>query len=322
MGLVDEGFSSETQDFVDVFEQTRSDLVRDSVVQAALVTLGRGVSAPGIVRYPGRKVGAGQALAKGLKKPVKGTYREPFGGSLTIGRQLNEKNLLGRVRIGEKHKRMLNIYKQIRESPKTVSRMTSAMVRHYKRLGPYEANDYIAWLQEMAKKETRPLQKAVMDIMVGQHATSSIPGKQLVRWGPKRQIQHSSVYITPKGLGKRVRSLGDLLNPKRAKVFEDWRKVLRRSKEGDLLMVDPPYPGTSGYQGGFRDTEELGQVLLKAGERGARGLVWTSGKGKDLMKEIEFEPTGKVFRGGEEEFMGGFGAESEELLELLRPKGG
>lgn len=260
----------------------------------------------GLLRYPGKKFAAGKEMAKTLEE-VTGTYREPFVGSGTIFRQLFEAGKLkGKAILGEANPEVRNLYLQIKENPERVAEIAEGLAKTWKSWEPEAAGRFTRYVSELRQTQTDPAIRAGMDIFIGQHSRSYIPP-----WIPK--MVKGGSFMSPEGIKNRILSVGKALKETEAEIVPTWQEALKGVGPKDYLALDPPYHTTRGYKASFKEEEELAKVLQEAGRRGAKGILWESGAGVEKFPGLKFEPTGKKFRGGQEEFVARIGEEIPSL---------
>jgi len=285
MGLVQPEEPTIEQQVRDQYRRFYVEQIPDIVQTAAMPWIG---APQALMRYYGRKTTQGGLLAKTINA-ITSTYREPFLGSGTIFRQLYEQGkLLGNAVLGEANPIMRNIYAQIRKNPKAIAEGVGEQIERYRGLDPNDARNLVIDTFDKLRAEgfkRNPAKEAISEIFVGQSVTGYNPPKTpLFKW--------SSNFVSPKGIAKRVESFGEALKSTDATILDDWKKVLKGAKRGDVAFIDPPYHRRKGYSVGWSESEELANELSKLSKRGVEGIVWNSPESLKFYKDFAMEPTG------------------------------
>jgi len=280
------------------YEQRRKEAVGD-VLQDALLGL---VSTPAsLIRYRGRKIQEGKALGKAIE-PVKGTLRELFGGTLALSRGIFGAGKAKRVIIGEKSPYMLNLYKQIKDRPEQVADLAELYMRRLDSLPKDKAVRYAKEVMSKLKKgQLSEVEEAAADIFVGQRSMAYSP-REIPAFLP------STKYASPESVRAKIYATSELLQ--KAKIKTDWAEVVRGARKGDVVLADPPYHGTRGYEStGKFQTEPLSDALQRLSKRGVEGIVWTGEAGVKKFPWAEFKKVKPT------EFAAGIGG--KRLVDLL-----
>jgi site-specific DNA-adenine methylase len=249
------------------------------------------------INYRGAKHVAIEPVLKilGKKAPFQ-RWIEPFAGSGGSLLRAKQAGMAKQYFAGDTNPEMVRMLGTLLAYPDEVKK---AIPKVYKAIGKLaEATKKGSKVTDAEIQALKTLEQNLPEDPIERAAAHVILGNRAYRYVPGVADTHyaTGIRTSPQGMINKLTKLtaGD---PNQVRLAHgSWKDTLKALKpgKGDVVLSDPPYLSTKGYNQGWtsRDTDALSDALAKAQARGAKVVAYDSAEGAKMYpKSFKWTPT-------------------------------
>ena len=221
-------------------------------------------------------------------------YIEPFLGSGAVFLKIEPENWI----INDLNKDNINMWRTVRDEPEYLIKGIKKFGNRFKRMSRENKVKYCRKktyeIPDMEYDEERALTYMLM--------TSCCFGGNILRndkfyyHGLELNINKDKYPFMSKNSLKNITEVSYFLNNSKGKIYNcDYKKVLKKTKEGDFVFMDPPYVEDHDYNFNYNKGENLDNLFLselleECKKLDEKGVMW-------MMTQADTKEVRKIFKG-------------------------
>ena len=235
---------------------------------------------------------------------IEGTYIEPFVGSGALFLYLHPEKWI----INDLNKDLINIWSRVKDNPEDIIEVFKIFGSHFKDLSNKDKKNYCIDMTANIGELPYNLERATK-FMLMKHC--AYMGHILVKdkfnfAGLDLSISmNNRCFFLEENNYKNIQEVSSYLNKSKGTLLNgDYKKVLKKSKKGDFVFLDPPYIEENNYKFNYNKGEDfstfVSDLLKEVKKLDKKGVKWmmTQADTEQIRKEfVEYNiKTFQVYR--------------------------
>ena len=225
---------------------------------------------------------------------IEGTYIEPFVGSGALFLYLHPEKWI----INDLNKDLINIWSRVKDNPEDIIEVFKIFGSHFKDLSNKDKKNYCIDMTANIGELPYNLERATK-FMLMKHC--AYMGHILVKdkfnfAGLDLSISmNNRCFFLEENNYKNIQEVSSYLNKSKGTLLNgDYKKVLKKSKKGDFVFLDPPYIEEHEYQFNYNKGEDfsnfVSDLLKEVKKLDKKGVKW-------MMTQADTEQIRREFNG-------------------------
>ena len=225
---------------------------------------------------------------------IEGTYIEPFVGSGALFLYLHPEKWI----INDLNKDLINIWSRVKDNPEDIIEVFKIFGSHFKDLSNKEKKSYCIDMTAHIEELPYNLERATK-FMLMKHCVYM--GHILIKnefkfKGLDLNISvNNRCFFLEENNYKNIQEVSSYLNESKGTLLNvDYKKVLKKSKKGDFVFLDPPYIEEHEYQFNYNKGEDfsnfVSDLLKEVKKLDKKGVKW-------MMTQADTEQIRREFNG-------------------------